>query len=107
MFDSLYATDRDDTGFWNPPPADPGKPENLFDGTIYVRGGMALEALRERVGDAVFWRILRDWVSAHRYGNATTRQFIDLAEEDSGIDLAGFLRAWLYRPIQRGKPPLP
>ena len=50
VFDSLYATDRDDTRFWNPPPADPGTPENLFDGTIYVRGGMALEALRQRVG---------------------------------------------------------
>lgn len=106
-FDSLYATDRDDTRFWNPPPADPGKPENLFDGTIYVRGGMALEALRQRVGDAVFFRILRDWLRSHRYGNASTRQFIDLAEQDSGIDLADFLRAWLYRPIQRGKPPLP
>ncbi len=107
VFDALYAVGRGDTAFWNPPPADPGKPENLFDGTIYERGGMALEALRQKVGAKVFFRILRDWVSMHRYGNASTRQFIDLAELDSGMDLRGFLRAWLYRPIQRGKPPLP
>ncbi len=107
VFDSLYATGRGDTGFWNPPPADPGKPANLFDGTIYVRGGMALEALRQRVGGATFFRVLRAWLRAHRYGNATTGEFIHLAEQQSGIELTGFLRAWLYRPIQQGKPPRP
>lgn len=107
VFDSLYATDSDNTSFWNPPPGDPGKPENLFDGTIYVRGGMALEALRQRVGGTTFFRILRAWLRRHRYGNASTSQFIRLAEQESGMELSGFLRAWLYRPIQRGKPPLP
>jgi aminopeptidase N len=107
VFESLYATGPNDTGFWNPPPGDPGKPENLFDGTIYVRGAMTLEALRQRIGGATFFRILRDWLLAHRYDNGTTRQFIALAEQDSGTELTGFLRAWLYRPIQQGKPPRP
>lgn len=106
-FDALYATDPADRGFWNPPPGDPGKPRDLFASSIYDRGGMTLEALRERVGNPALLRILRDWVSRHRGGNATTRQFIELAEEDSGMELSRFLRAWLYRPIQRGKPPLP
>jgi aminopeptidase N len=107
VFKRLYATRAGDTGFWNPPPGDPGKPANLFDGTIYDRGGMTLEALREKVGGATFRRILRDWVTQHRYANATTEEFIDLAESDSGLDVGKFLHAWLYRPIQRGKPPLP
>jgi aminopeptidase N len=107
VFDPLYATSRDDTGFWNPPPADPGKPANLFDGTIYVRGAMTLEALRQRVGGATFFRILRAWLTRHLYGNASTSQFIQLAEQKSGMELSGFLRAWLYRPIQQGKPPRP
>ncbi len=68
---------------------------------------MTLEALREKVGSATFFRILRDWVSQHRYGNASTQQFIDLANADSGQDMTGFLRAWLFRPIKQGKPPLP
>jgi aminopeptidase N len=103
----LYSTSAGNTGFWNPPPANPGKPENLFDGTIYDRGGMTLEALREKVGSATFFHILRDWLSAHRYGNATTKEFIDLASADSGMNVRSFLHAWLYRPIQNGKPPLP
>ena len=103
----LYATSAQNAGFWNPPPGDPGGPANLFDGTIYERGGMTLEALREKVGGATFFRILRDWLTQHRYGNASTQQFIELASADSGRDLAPFLRAWLFRPIHRGKPPRP
>jgi aminopeptidase N len=107
VFHRLYATRASDTAFWSPPPADPGKPANLFDGTIYDRGGMTLEALRQRVGGAVFTRILREWISQHRYGNATTRQFIDLAGQEGGAGIRDFLHAWLYRPIKQGKPPLP
>jgi aminopeptidase N len=90
-----------ETGFWNPPPGRPGGPEHLFDSTIYVRGGMALEALRQEVGTPTFFRILRDWAADHAYGNAGIQQFIDLAEADSGQDLDRFFQIWLY---QRGKP---
>ncbi len=107
VFQRLYATDASDNAFWNPPPGDPGGPRNLFDPTIYDRGAMTLEALREKVGGATFARILRDWVAQHRYSNASTQDFIGLVNADSGQDLTGFLGAWLDRPIQQGKPPLP
>jgi aminopeptidase N len=107
VFDNLYATSAGDTGFWNPPPGNPGGPANLFDGSIYDRGGMTLEALRQKVGGATFFGILRQWVSQHRYGNANTHEFIALANEVSGTDLTGFIQAWLFRPIQQGKPPRP
>jgi len=38
---------------------------------------------------------------------ATTQQFIDLAVQHGGPGVAGFLHAWLFRPIGHGKPPLP
>jgi aminopeptidase N len=107
VFDSLYATPAGATAFWSPPPGDPGTPANLFDGTIYDRGGMTLEALRERVGAPTFFQILRDWAATHRSGNATTQQFIDLAAQHGGAGVASFLHAWLFRPIGHGKPPLP
>ena len=41
-------------------PGDPGA-EHLFDwGAVYVRGAMTLQALREKVGDDVFFDIMRD-----------------------------------------------
>jgi aminopeptidase N len=100
-FDDLYATPGSNSAFWDPPPARPGSPAHLFDNTIYVRGGMALQALREKVGDPTFFEVLHDWATTHRYGNATIRDFIDLAESKSGLDLGPFFNAWLYEP---GKP---
>ena len=96
-FKTLYNTPAQDTAFWTPPPGDPGTPAYLFNGTIYYRGGMTLEALREKVGDATFFRIMRGWATQHRYGNATTPQFIVLAEGESGQDLGHFFDVWLYQ----------
>jgi aminopeptidase N len=100
-FKQLYNTPPQDSAFWNPPPAVPGTPVFLFNGTIYYRGGMTLQALREKVGDFTFSRILRDWAAENRHGNVTTAQFVALAERDSGQDLDRFFDAWLY---QVGKP---
>ena len=47
------------------PAGDPGSGE-LFSGTVYIRGGMTLQALRERVGDDDFFAILRTWIDEHR-----------------------------------------
>jgi aminopeptidase N len=98
IFDELYATPATDLDFWTPPPAVPGQPDQLFDGSIYARGGLTLEALRQKIGDAAFYQTLRDWISEHAGGNATTAQFIALAERDSGQDLAHFFDVWLYQP---------
>ena len=100
FFQNLYNTPAQDTAFWTPPPGDPGSPVYLFNGTIYNRGAMTLQALREKVGDGAFFQILRDWAAAHRYGNVTTSQFIALAEQDSGQDLSHFFDVWLYQPAK-------
>jgi aminopeptidase N len=97
-FDTLYHTPAQDTGFWTPPPGDPGSPANLFNGTIYDRGGMTLQALRQKVGDAAFFRIMRGWADQNRYGNVSTSQFVALAERESGMSLQRFFDVWLYQP---------
>jgi aminopeptidase N len=97
-FQNLYNTPAQDTAFWTPPPGDPGTPVFLFNGTIYYRGAMTLQALREKVGDSTFFQIMRGWATQNRYGNVTTAQFIALAEQESGMDLDHFFDVWLYRP---------
>jgi aminopeptidase N len=86
---------------WNPPPANPGDAADIFDGSVYDRGAGALQALREKLGSHTFFRIMRGWIAAHRYGNATVPQFISFAERVSHRDLGRFFYRWLYRP---GKP---
>jgi aminopeptidase N len=84
-------------GFWKLPPGAPG-PRKILSLAVYFRGAFTLEALREKVGDATFLSILRDWVAQHEYGNATTQQFIALAEADSGQSLEHFFDVWLFQP---------
>jgi aminopeptidase N len=96
-----YGVPARDRRYWNPPSGDPGGPKHLFAHSVYVRGGLTLEALRQKIGDAPFNSILRRWVAEHAYGNASTPDFIALAEEESGIELDRFFDAWLY---ERGKP---
>ncbi|HEX8146778.1 MAG TPA: M1 family metallopeptidase, partial [Pyrinomonadaceae bacterium] len=78
QFDNLYAAPPQDD-FWKLPPGRPPAAEDLFDPRIYERGAMTLEALRQIVGETLFYDILRTWATGHKFGNATTSQFIALA----------------------------
>jgi aminopeptidase N len=97
-FKTLYNTPAQDTAFWTPPPGDPGGPAFMFNGTIYNRGAMTLQALREKIGDTDFFELLGAWASQNRYGNVTTPEVIALAEKVSGQELDEFFDVWLYRP---------
>lgn len=97
----LAATPASDKAFWNPPPGDPGRAANLFDGTIYDRGAMTLQALREQIGDPAFFTVMRRWYAEHKYGNVSTPEFVALAQQVSRQNLGAFFKAWLYTP---GKP---
>ena len=81
----------------NLPPGDPG-PEELFQTTVYVRGALALQAIREAIGDAAFFELQRTWVTEHRNGVASTGDLQALAERISGQDLAALFQRWLYEP---------
>jgi aminopeptidase N len=101
IFSRLYRVPASDTAFWNPPSAHPGTPKNLFGPSTYVRGAMALEALRLKIGTKPMLRLLHEWTTGHRYGSGTIEEFESLAEEISGHSLGSLFQRWLY---QRGKP---
>ncbi|MFZ6005321.1 MAG: M1 family metallopeptidase [Actinomycetota bacterium] len=79
------------------PPGDPGSGE-LFETSVYVRGAMTLQALREAIGDDAFFTVLRQWVDENRDASAATADFIALAERVSGQQLDDLFLAWLYGP---------
>nr|WP_051838978.1 M1 family metallopeptidase [Streptomyces sp. NRRL F-5126] len=100
-FADAYASDAN----WAFPPADPPTAADISRPPVYGRGAMVLQRLREVVGDAAFFRILRGWPRAHRYGNATTADFTAYAEQQAGQAgkrlAAEVWRPWLYG---QGKP---
>jgi aminopeptidase N len=85
--------------FWQIVVADPQR-DTMFASAVYRRGAMTLQALREKIGDGSFFRILRTWARQHKYGTATTKQFTDLSEQISGRDLSNFFKVWLYTPTK-------
>jgi aminopeptidase N len=97
FFKGLYSTPAKDTAFWGPAVANFLDPALLFNGTVYNRGGMTLQALREKVGDMTFFQLIQAWATQNRHGNVTTAQFIDLAEQMSGMDLTHFFDVWIFQ----------
>lgn len=95
-YDALPA----DSSFWQVPPGDPGA-ERLLHRAVYVRGAMALHAIRVAVGDETFFGTLRAWAAQRRDGSATVDDFIALAQRRSGRPLDALAQTWLYRV---GKP---
>ena len=73
---------------------DPGA-SNLFAYDIYYRGALTLHALRLKVGDGIFFDILKTYADRFVHSNATTADFIAVAEELSGQQLDAFFDAWL------------
>ncbi|WP_028709394.1 M1 family metallopeptidase [Propionicicella superfundia] len=78
-------------GAWQVSLADPGV-ERLFT-VVYVRGPMAMQALRNRLGDEVFFPVFRAW--AQQEGPRSLEQFRAFAAERSGQDLDAFFAAWI------------
>lgn len=78
------------------PLADPGVDYLFYSPVVYDRGSLALHALRLVIGDEAFFDTLRTYTSRFAHSNATTEDFIAVAQEVSGRDLRFFFRAWLY-----------
>ncbi|MFF9770813.1 M1 family metallopeptidase [Streptomyces sp. NPDC014636] len=97
-----YGSRPADSSFWQIKVADPQR-DTMFASAVYQRGAMTLQALRERIGDTAFFRLLPAWTKLHRYGNADTADFIRLAERVSGRQLDDLFDAWLFTT---GKPAL-
>jgi len=76
----------------------PGTPpaNDLFNSSVYQRGAFVLVALRDEVGDDLFFEIVRTYVDRYTDGNVTTDDFIAVAEEISGRDLTQLFDVWLF-----------
>ncbi|WP_051712141.1 M1 family metallopeptidase [Spirillospora albida] len=99
QFDDRYRM-ADNPELWDVPPGDPGRAE-MFGRSVYDRGGMTLHALRTKVGDGPFFKILQTWTREKRHASATTPEFVAVAERVSGQQLDALFDAWLYK---KGRP---
>ncbi|MFG2919412.1 M1 family metallopeptidase [Kitasatospora sp. NPDC048298] len=106
LADYIYASHPADDPFWTVKPGDPGE-ENQFSSPVYERGAVAVQALRNAVGDEKFFQILKGWPTERRYGNATIPEFQAYAEKVSGQKLGDLLNTWLFTPSKPAVGPVP
>jgi aminopeptidase N len=94
VLNRAYERLKDNDEFWKITMIDPGK-AHLFD-AVYVRGPMALQALRNVIGDDAFFKLAQDW--AQDPGSRTLEEWMTTAQSHTTIDLGPFFRAWIYSP---------
>jgi hypothetical protein len=94
-FFDFYGSIPADDPFWSIVIGDPG-PDLLFEPPVYYRGAMTLHALRQKIGDQNFFRLLKEWIRRNQGGNVAIPQFIALAEQISRQDLDPFFNEWLF-----------
>lgn len=93
-----------------PPPANPSA-EDLFNPSVYLRGGLALVALRDREGDGATLELVRTWHDTFGGQAVTSTEFETLVADELGGDAAGVLDQHLRDPLppampERGLEPL-
>jgi len=71
----------------------------IFDSRLtYYKGAYLLHMLRWKLGDALFFQSLRDYLNdpAHAYGYAKTPDLKFHLEQTSGLNLTNFFNEWYY-----------
>ncbi len=70
------------------------EPSSIFSIT-YGKGSAIMAMLRYTVGEEAFRAVFRRIFREYRFGNLSTKDFVRIAEEESGKDLGEFFRQWL------------
>ena len=86
-----YERTKNDAAFWQITMIDPGRSQ-LFS-TVYTRGPMALQALRNVIGDEAFFSLARDW--GQHPGSRSLEEWMAAAQTETTIDLGPFFQAWI------------
>jgi aminopeptidase N len=89
---ALEAADRAESG---PPAA--YDPAQFARGNIYYGPALMWHELRKRIGDAAFWKLVRDWPARAPDTNASFDEYLDWLVDRTHVDRA-FFESWLLSP---------
>ena len=79
------------------PPAD-YDPATFGESNVYYIPALMWDQLRKRIGDDLFWELVRAWPEDHDNGNASYDEITAWWSEETGEDLQPFFDAWLLGP---------
>ncbi|MDQ4051917.1 MAG: M1 family metallopeptidase [Actinomycetota bacterium] len=70
-------------------------PDFFGNSTVYYGPALMYQELREMVGDAKFFRMVRGWPAANDNENAGREEFLAFMEKSTGEELSAFFDDWL------------
>jgi aminopeptidase N len=97
--DQISSITQENDGSVYIPAQDTTSVNRIFSSRLtYNKGSMVLHMLRKKLGDAVFFQGLKDYLAdpALAYGYAKTGDLIRNMEDASGEDLNEFFQDWIY-----------
>lgn len=62
----------------------------------YSKGALVFYMLREKLGDALFWKALKQYTQTYRNKSVTTQNLKFIFEQISDTDLTHFFEKWVY-----------
>jgi len=69
--------------------------QDVFGQQSYIGGALTFHALRRTLGDAKFFQTVKEFIAKNRYGNASVKDWIEVASKVSGQDMTSFFDEWL------------
>lgn len=72
-------------------------PVDVFGTYIYPRGASMLNMLRFFLGDTLFDRAIRHYVSEYKHKNVDTHDFAEAIGQATGYNVNWFFKEWLYK----------
>jgi aminopeptidase N len=73
------------------------KDSDEYAGNIYTKGSWVLKMLREKLGDADFFRALHHYLETNRGQNVVTADLEKSIEQATSINTDEFFHQWIYR----------
>lgn len=71
-------------------------PMKVLSTNTYQKGSWVLNMLRHKLGDEVFWKGIRLYYETFRNSNVMTKDFKNVMETVSGVDLKYFFDQWVF-----------
>lgn len=93
--DVLRSAHTTDGGYF---PLSPMPQEITYGSTTYDKGGITVHALRNYLGDEVFFPAIRHYLDSYAFGHASSYDLRDALSEASGVDLTSFFETYVFTP---------
>ncbi|KAL8992094.1 MAG: hypothetical protein Q9169_007379 [Polycauliona sp. 2 TL-2023] len=71
--------------------------DQIFDSISYLKGSSVIRMLSNHLGVEIFLRGVSDYLKAHAYGNATTKDLWTALSKASGKDVDTFMNPWIRK----------